>query len=314
MLEQSQGSEASSSNSDQSSQGQDQSSKGSLDSASEGGDIDFKELFSSHQQQMQQELGRRDTAIESQGKVLERVRQALTADENGSNEKLDPIDAEIRSAEAEIDRYIEAAMQAEKAGKPIPLTVNNAVRSLKFQINSLQKEKASNAKIAALEAQVKKQNDPGNQIDMQAYSGMDSHLVSALNTIYGPGEEDQETKALQFEAISKRIIHEIKDLKKEDPQMWDRIRRDRSAQQKLVNHFVKKSIPPRARQIMEEDQIRRTPMPVSELHQALAEARQLAQKDPSQAHHISKIRQEILSRMMGDQMGKGSKARMSDLF
>ncbi len=277
------------------------------DAIHEGGQIDFKELFSTQREQFSQELGKRDVELGKQGKTLDNLRKALMGDE-GKESKLDPIDSQIQQAGAEIDQYLEAALAAERAGKPIPLTVNAAIKGLQFKIEALNDKKAHQKEMADMKAQLARLSDPGNRIDEQAFSAMDSHLTSALHTIYGPGDED--TKNLQFEAISKQIGKEIRDLRKEDPEMWDRIRRDKNAQNKMVNHFVKKSIPPRARQIMEEDEIRRTPLGIGELRAAWNEAKELAVKKPDMQRHADDIRRELLSRLMEKNLGGGARSRM----
>lgn len=314
----SQGSHDTSSTSDHSSESQEHST-GSLDNASEGGDLDFKTLFENQREEFSQELGKRDQQLGKTQKTIDNLRQALMNDGDeggGSKKNADPIDSEITQTESEMDEIIAAAMAAEKAGRPIPLTANTAIKSLQFKIQALKDKQVHQKEMADMKAQLARLNNPKTQIDTTAFSNMDSHLMSSLQTIFGPNED----VGPQFDAISNTLIAEIQDLKKNDPKMWDRISRDRQAQVKMVNYFVKKSIPPRARQIMEEDQIRRTPLSIGELQAAFTEAKEItnSEKDPRRreqaAKHMSSIRQEILSRLMTKAMGGASKTRMSELF
>jgi hypothetical protein len=68
----------------------------------------------------------------------------------------------------------------------------------------------------------------------------------------------------------------------------------------MVRHFVKQTIPPKAREILMEDQIRREPMTTDELWQAWREADGI--EDFKEKQRIkSAIRQEIVGRQFGGQ-------------
>lgn len=281
--------------------------------ASGGGELNFQELFEStqrelsdtksHAAQIEQRLKLVDSQTKQTNESLQRVRTALMGEEDNSQAP-SPTEAKIQGLQAQMDQYIEAAIEAERAGRPIPLTVNSAVQSLKFQIETLQEREQYQREIAELKAKIDQTSNPANQIDQMAYSNIDSHLVSALSTIFGP-EEDT---SAQFQAISNQIVKEIKDLKKSEPATWDRVRRDKSAQAKLVNYFVEKSIPPRARQLMRDDQIRREPISNDEMLNAYREAKELAAKGNGDARkHATELRQELLQRVLENsapRMGK----------
>lgn len=315
-LESSQGSQVSSStNSDSGAGDAGQQTSHAADNASEGGDLDFRSLFESQREEFSQELGKRDAELGKTKQTIDKLRQALM-DGDGEGTKADPVESEIADTEAELDKIIAIALESEKRGRPIPLTANTAIKSLQFKIQTLKNQQAKDRELADLKAQVARLTNPQTQIDTQAFSNMDNVLMNQLQTIYGPNENVDHI----FDAVSKNIVAEIADLKRNDPKTWNQIARDRGAQQKLVTHFVKKAIPPRARQIMEEDQIRRTPLSTGELEAAFKEAKEAWQsaKDPRKAEemkgHMSEIRRELLSRMMEKHMGHGSKTRMSELF
>lgn len=284
--------------------------------ASGGGDLNFQDLFESTQkelqstkaesQQMQQRLKLVGDESKKTGETLERIKAALMGNQLQETEK-SGVETEIESLQQQMDYYIQQAIEAERKGSPIPLTANLAVQSLKHRIEYLQERETHKKEMAELKRQLREQGDPARGVDQIAYSNIDSHLSSVLATIYGPDEDT----SVQREAISKLIVNELKDLQKTEPQAWDRIRRDQTAQKKLVNHFAEKIIPPKARQILQTDEIRRTPIGTPELINAWREAKELAAKgDPQAKQYAEQIRSQILQRMAEKSMpgmGRGSR-------
>lgn len=290
----------------------------SFDAASQGGELNFEELFRSTQQELQQtkeSLGRQIHEVKSGAKQsseeLDRIRRAISGREE---EPVDQYQAQIQALELEMDQYLEAAIEAERKGSPIPLTVNSAISNLKHQIRYVKDQQAWAAEREEMKAKIKELSNPSARIDEAAYNNMDSLIQSSLQQIFG---NDQETIDVQFDAVSKHLIREIKDLRKNDPETWDRIRRDRNAQVKMVNHFVQKNIPPRARQLVEEDRIKRTPLSEGELLSAFREAKELYKKDPSTQNKnlLSEIRGTLLAQRFDKSMGKGNRNnRINDMI
>lgn len=307
------------------SQGQGASSEVSSDAASQGGEsVNYAEILENtqrelHEARQQAEVTQSELAsVKGQASkattAIDKIRESLTGE---SAPKVDPVDARIESLKGQMDQYLEAAVQAEKAGRPIPLTVNSAINSLNFQIEALNEKREMQKVISELQGKVNQLGNPANSIDMQAYSNMDTHIISSLNTIFGQDASMSQIKGSQFEAISRQITREIGDLKKNDPDTWDQIRRDRTMQVKLVNHFVKQNIPPKARQLMEEDTIRKTPMETSELVSAFREAKELVQSNntPKTRALVSELRQQVLERLWEKNAGQGTaRVRASELF
>ncbi len=159
-------------------------------------------------------------------------------------------------------------------------------------IEQLQTNKQLTKDMAKIQKQMGQVSDPSHSIDQMAFSAIDSNIINGLNTVYGENEEMEQVKAQQFRSVAALITEEIKQLKQNDPETWDRIRRNPVDQKKLTNHFLQKVIPPRARQLMEDDRIRNTPTTFSDLMAAFKEANQI--KDPEQRKQIQeRIRQEM---------------------
>ncbi|HBR25990.1 MAG TPA: hypothetical protein DD732_02950, partial [Rhizobiales bacterium] len=233
-------------------------------------------------EQMEQPLteSRREIADLREGskktnKVLDNIRRAVSGDEKEGAAAVDPADAKIAHYQQQIDQYVQAAITAERQGRPIPLTVNAAIESLQGLIAQTEENKILRERLGKMESQVARVSDPGHNINMQAYSSMDSQVINALNTVYGSGDEYSDVKTAQFEAVSKLIIKEVKELQTNEPDVWDRIRRNPVDQKKLVNHFVTQVMPPKARQLMQDDEVRRTPLTLQDLQQAWEESKDL---------------------------------------
>jgi hypothetical protein len=231
--------------------------------------------------------------------MLDGIKKAITGEEA---EAPDPYDVKIKHYEGLIDQYLGAAIEAERAGKPIPLTVQNALESFKGQIDLLQENKRVTKELATLKDAVEKATDPSRAVDQTAFSSMDSLLINGLNTVYGATDDMEPVKRSQFRAVAQTINTEIQRLQQEEPHMWDRIRRHPEDQRKLVNHFIRQAIPPRARELMEEDQVRRTPMTDAQLKQAFREARGIEDPQTKEATR-TQIRQQLLERMVGGKRG-----------
>ncbi len=284
--------------------------------ASGGGEINFQELFESTQKELQstkaetQELHQRLKLVgdESQktGSELKRIRQAITGEDENAVKKT-ATESQIDELQNQLDALLDQAMEMDRKGQSIPITTNIGVQSLKFQIEALKQRDADRQEIEKLKAQLKDQTDPLRQVEQLAFTNMDSHLEQVLATIYGPKED----VSAQRQVISTAVTKELRDLRQKDPDTFGRLVRDQAAQKRLVNHFAERIIPPKAREILKQDEIRRTPLEMGELMQAFREAKDAAAKgDASAKEYVVQIRQQILERMSAKSlpgMGRGSR-------
>ena len=238
-----------------------------------------------------QQFGALNERYTADSKVIDGLRQLF-------NPQKQQAPSRVEHYNSRLDHYLQAAVQAEREGRPMPLTANLAAEFYEHATEVEQLKSRWEAEIAALKQQVQKASDPSEAINLQAYTNMDSHLQNALNTIYGPGAEYADQKEAQFEALGKVIGKEIRELAQEDPQAWDNIRRSPAKQQKLVMHFVEQSLPPRARQILAQEQLMNEPTSMDELIQAFNEASAI-QDDRERAQVKGMIRREILAMKMG---------------
>jgi hypothetical protein len=274
----------------------------------------FESMGNELQTTRQQAEGFRQQSAQT-ADVLNRIKSALTGEEQA---QLSEDDQEIAGHQAQIDEYIAAAIEAERRGKPIPLTINSAIKSAQAQIARIEQIKTMKGQIAALTGKVDKATDPSHSINAQAYSNFDSFAINALQQVYGTDPGMADVRDAQFGAVSKLIIGEIKAIQKEAPDMWDRIRRNPEDQKRLVTHYVKQVVPPRARELMEQDTIRKTPITLPDLKTAWDQAKEI--DDPQARAEIqAKLRPQMLEMIYSrsrNSRGQGENQRpgINDLF
>lgn len=203
----------------------------------------------------------------------------------------------------QLDYYLSQAIEAEKAGRPLPLTTNLAVSHFQSQIENHQRQTELMRTIDELKNQVQAANDPSRALDNQAYANIDTSIMKGLSQFYGDDPTMDRVKGAQFRAVSGLIVDEIKNLRQENPRAWDQVRRDPGAQQRMVNHFLMQYQPPRVRQMIETQRMQDTPMNNEDLVHAFREANQI--EDPhTRAKVQTQIRQQILKRAVQGDAGR----------
>ncbi len=269
----------------------------------------------------QERLQKTDSRLEQTAATLDRVRAALVGESGNKAEPTDPADAVISHYEAEMEQLINAALAAEKQGRPIPVTVKIGLNSMQGLIDQAKQNKDLRQQVAKLTQGVARANDPDARINDTAYTTMEAYLGNALDSVFGQNPEDDQltqTKAAQFEAVSRLITREVQDIQKTDPATWDRIRRSPKDQRALVSHFVKQVIPARARELMYEDQVRKTDLTADDLRQAWMESKQIENQAERRAVQ-AQLRPQLLAAMV-PQRGRSrqapgrSGASINDLF
>lgn len=280
------------------------------DGAKEGGEFDYANAFKSTSQELTATKGQLETyrqklegvqrQAEESGAVVQRLKEAFSPD--GGKGEPDP----VADWERQRDHYLEQALKAEKAGRPITLTTNLAVQFFDDKIKAHKAEKANNDKISKLEETIKTLTDPNREVDHRAASHIDSLIVSTVEMLYGNDEKSYEQRAAQYHAIASQVRKQIEQLK---PATWEQIRRSPEKQKKLVEFVAEQNQPPKVRQILEQERLKNTPLSVGELKAAFAEAQKL--KDPVQREkETADIRQQILSLSFGQKRTRQGVGRM----
>jgi hypothetical protein len=257
-------------------------------------DQDLGKAFKSTQAELHQtrsaiegyksELARVQARAEESGAVVEKLRDVF----NPKAESVDPTEQWAK----ERDHYIRMGIDAEKAGRPMPLTIENTVRQLQDKIDAYAESKANAATIKELKDKIEKLTDPERETDHRAAANINSVIIDMVERLYGQDDASYPTRAAQYNAISEQVRNEALRLQKDQPKAWAQVRRSSDMQAKLVEHVVSMNQPPKVRQMLEQERLKNTPVTMDDLNRAFADAKKI--EDPGQREkHTAKIRQQM---------------------
>lgn len=225
--------------------------------------------------------------------TLDRMRSALVGD-----------DGRQQSDEPDMTWYddvLRVALEAEKAGRGIPITVDLATR-IKGQS---EENRDLKRQVAMLAAQVNKVSNPETLHNLRAYENIDDHIHNSLEKLYG----EVDPQFSQF--VSAKLSQDLKQIQKENPDAWAKIRGSDTLQQRLVNHAIQSAIPKQVRGQLEQDYYKNSPMTLDELAQAYAQADQEI-KDPRIREEVkAKARQEYFAHSIGSKKGQSFVGRVN---
>lgn len=235
--------------------------------------------------------------------IFSKMKNIFTGKEE---QKPDPVKAKKSQHEQSMDYVLSQVLAAQKQGREMPVTAKIGTDLYALASDYEERFAKQQEVIDKLNQKIEMLSSPDTSLDVNAGHRLETMLMGALDTVYGDTDDSTRIKAAQFDSAARLIGEEIKDLKENDPQKWNRIRRDQSAMQKMVNHFVKMTIPPKAREIMEKEHIENEPTSIQDLWAAFKEAKEASVKDPRFKEIAEKIRHEILEHeFAGKRGGKG---------
>ncbi|UOF77048.1 hypothetical protein [Caudoviricetes sp.] len=211
-----------------------------------------------------EDTSRRAEAAEARAQQHEAVLSKLQSVFAGEQPEADPLSWH--------DDVLLQALEAEKAGKPIPLTLKIANQLAEAQKQVLEQQR----QMQHMQQRLQNISSPEAQADMHAYTQLDSKLQNTIEQIYG------EARPEVYKAITERIVNDLKTIQKNAPSDWKYIRNSPEAQGKFINHYLKQHVPPQAMQMLQEHKLANTDLPEASLIQAIREARQVRAetKDP----------------------------------
>lgn len=285
-----------SSQSSNQSTGSQQPSSAGAPSGSGAETFDYKKAFESQRHETQtsiealrNELERERSGRQKDSEVLGKIRDVFQPPQQG---EADP----TVEWEQMLDYYIAEGVKAKERGQPMPLTINNGIMTYKSMIENYRKEQAMKQEIEQLKSQLNELRDPQQHINREAYSTLDSVIKRGLDNLYGPGSQMMEQKRSMFHAVGQQVAAVVDQMAKKEPHKWDMVRRDPEALSEIAQRVLRANIPPKALQLIAEDNLKNTEMPLSELRQAFREADSI--QDPRERQQVkTQIRQEILERM-----------------
>lgn len=181
-----------------------------------------------------------------------------------------------------IDPILQHAIEAEKQGRPMPITTEVAVEVQR--LNELLEEQERRNK--QMEEQIKRLSDPQAWQDQQMFARMDSELQRIVNKLYPEGENRP-----QYDAIVNTVSGHLRTLQ-QDPAVWNQFRNSPEAQQRLLHYSAQRFVPTTVRQQLKEEYDRTSPLKAREIQEGWQAA--ISAKTPDERHRqTEKIRQHL---------------------
>lgn len=162
-------------------------------------------------------------------KQFEQIQRAFTGEKEAAPDET-----------AWYNEMLDALMEAEKQGKPMPMTARLGTVAYENQKKAL----ALESQVAELRNMVKQLSDPRARAEQLAYAHMDDAITTTLEGMYG------EVPMAFHNAVSSEVESVLREIQKSAPQKWEQLRRSETAQKKLVQHCAQKLVPPKAREFL----------------------------------------------------------------
>jgi hypothetical protein len=184
------------------------------------------------------------------------------------------------------DKVLQAAIEAERQGGSMPLTVEISNELLKTQ----QANKALMEKLAAIEQKQQLKDNPAFQADQAAYVQIDQYMAQGLANVFG-GNIPKPVAV----AITQDLAQRIQEEQQTNPQRWAQIRSNPEAMRQIVRNAIAQTIPPEARRIQHQHQVENAVYEPEEILENIREANQLLRDPDVQKNHehVQKLRQSI---------------------
>jgi len=216
-----------------------------------------EQLYQLHEQQ--QSLASENQSLKG---TLDKLRAAFAPESQGSDDQGPDLEW--------YDDLLRVGMEAEKAGRPIPVTIDLATRTKAV----VEQNADLRRQIADLEKRVKHISNPDTLNNNRVYENIDNTIHNSIEAMYGKVEP-------QFARyVSSVVADDVRELQTKHPDAWARVRGSHQLQEKLVQRALQQALPENVRNKLREDYLRDSPMTKDDLAQAYAEAEQFKDKDP----------------------------------
>jgi len=237
----------------------------------------------------QQELAQQEQFLQALNAKFAEYDQKLAGD-NEDKETLQKLkqafgkQEEPKQNQKWIDKHLSTILEARQKGQQMPITEDLVVELQK------QMDETSQLKADLLKAQqaLQRMQNPETWQDNQIYSDMDNTLSGVLEKVYGQ-EHPQ-----MHQHVSGMIADRLKQVRSQAPDVWSKIRNDKTLQRKIVMKAVADIVPPQAMQMMRQQHEENQPITPELLNQAWEETRQI--EDPElRAKAKELLRQKLFS-------------------
>jgi hypothetical protein len=263
----------------------------------------FGPLLEQHTAPLRNQLAAYNQQSQQQSRLLSRLQKVFTADgdeeqqqdprqRGGGGKKAPKADPRLAQYGESLDHLLGVALKSERAGNPMPVTAQIGSEFYDFAMQQVQQNLELQSQLEEMRAKIDGATNPRRIIWDQAMMDYDNLIRNAVGTIYGGGDEYAEVRDIQWDAISRQILTELKDLGATEPETLDRILRSPQHRRDMVTHFVKNNMPPRARQILEDERLKNTRQTSAELERAWMQARGAIQDPRERGRVQEKIRHQ----------------------
>lgn len=248
-----------------------------------------------------QMLGHVPSLMQQQQQVAEKT--------NRQGEVLERLEKVFSKAEPQPDGWyddvLKAALEAEKQGQSMPLT-------LKISNELLAQQKANQKLMADLEQLKAKENlrsNPQFQMDQAAYNHIDQAMARELEDAYD-GTIPEHVAVAVTQDLVKRIQH----TQQHDPATWAKVRSNPELMQQVVRRAVAQAVPPQARRVIAQEQLANATYEPNDMRAAIAEAQEMLRRPDVQQNpalsakiheSIERSRQMLWESMMPGQGRRG---------
>lgn len=240
---------------------------------------------------------------------IDRIRKAFVGDQE---KKMTP--GEQRLAQlSEFEAYLEQEAEQNRrvGGAGLPVTAKVGKQLAEFARATENENAELRRRLDEIEGKTKRQESPAWQALQTGGRVMEGMLSDALDSLY-PGAEYDQTKQAQFNAVTGRIHAEIQDLAKNEPHNLDKLLRNPKYMRNMVNQFMAEALPPKVREMLDEQAIMNEKDTPQSLWASFAEAREQWEKaeksgDARAAQHwsgiMTQVRQDMLAQQVAGRKG-----------
>lgn len=218
---------------------------------STGSEPDIMQMLG-HVPSMMQQTQEVTAKVDKQSEILGKLEKAFSKHEPQPDDWYDDV--------------LKAALEAEKQGQGMPLTLKIS--------NKLLEQTQNNAKllqeIEQLKAKENLRSNPQFQMDQAAYNHIDQFMAQELERSY-----DGATPKHVAAAVTSDLVERIRYTQQNEPELWQKVRSNPDLMRQVVQRAVAQSIPPEARRVVQEQYLNNQTYSPDDMRTAIREAQEM---------------------------------------
>lgn len=246
--------------------------------------------------------------------TMDRLRKALS---NEPDKVVSESQRRISAFEALAFELDEAALDDQRrGGKGLPLTTKIGKQLSEFARNTLAENEKLREQIAKIEGRQNLQDNTAYQSLQKINHTAETFIDEALSTLYGADEANEDVRGFQAQSINTMIKKEIKGMLDTNDYASIKALSNPKNVRSMVNHFMAQILPPKVRQMMDDDRIKNEPDNPAKLMSALKEANKKVTEAQTQQDYdfwvktATELRQSFLAAKNDSKKGGGINAML----